>query len=49
MKEVITHPMQYYGGKIDCNLAVVNYKYIYHEEYKAIYNNCFRPMQMAIL
>jgi GNAT superfamily N-acetyltransferase len=48
MKEIIAHQMQYDGGKIDSNLETVNYSDIYYEEYKAVYNDCFRPMRMAL-
>lgn len=48
MKEIIAHQMQYIGGKITSNIVVVNYRDIYYEDYKAIYNDCFRPMRLSL-
>lgn len=40
--------VQYDGEKIDSNLNAINYSDIYYENYKAIYNDAFRPMRMAL-
>jgi hypothetical protein len=48
MIETIAHQMQYIGGKIDSTLNAVKYSDIHYEEYKAIYNDCFRPMRSAL-
>lgn len=48
MTKIIAHQMQYIGEKIDSNLKVVNYSDIHYQEYKTIYNDCFRPMRIAL-
>lgn len=48
MIEIIARQMQYDGRKINSNLKTVNYSDIHYEEYKAIYNDCFRPMRTAL-
>ena len=46
--KIIAHQMQYDGQKVYSNIKTVNYSDIYYEEYKAVYNDCFRPMRMAL-
>lgn len=46
--EIIAHKMQYNGGRIESDLKVVHYCDSYYEEYKAIYQDCFRPMRTAL-
>lgn len=48
MKVIVAYQMQYFGGKIDSDLQVVNYLDRYYERYKSIYNACFREMRLAL-
>lgn len=48
MKEIIAHEMQYHGNRVTSNIEVINYCNKYYEDYKTIFNDCFRDMRTAL-
>lgn len=47
MTEVVVHEMQYYGGKVNSDINVVNYSDEYYDEYRSICCDCFRSLSIA--
>ncbi|MEG2288994.1 MAG: GNAT family N-acetyltransferase [Clostridium sp.] len=47
MTEVIVHEMQYYGGKVNSSIEVVNYNDEYYNDYRKICCDCFRSLSIA--
>ena len=48
MKKIAAHEMRYQGDKVSSDLEVTNYGDPYFEEYRDIYNDCFRAMRTAL-
>lgn len=48
MGDIIAHTMKYLGGKVETKVNLISYKDSYFEEYKFIYEECFREMRTAL-
>jgi GNAT superfamily N-acetyltransferase len=48
MKEIIAHEMQYQGERVTSSVDIINYCDKYYNEYRNIYNSCFRDMRIAL-
>ena len=46
--KIIVHTMEYQGGECVSDLPVRNYSDVDYQEYKRIYNECFRDMRKAL-
>ena len=46
--KIIAHTMEYWGGSIVSPLRLRNYSAFDYEEYKRIYEECFRDMRTAL-
>ena len=46
--KIIAHTMEYRGGSIVSPLRLRNYSAFDYEEYKRIYEECFRDMRTAL-
>ena len=48
MADIVAHTMEYIGGPVESSLALERYSDRYFEEYKNIYEDCFREMRTAL-
>ncbi|MGL4989654.1 MAG: GNAT family N-acetyltransferase [Sarcina sp.] len=48
MVDIIAHTMQYLEGEVESNIKLISYKDSYFDEYKFIYEECFREMRTAL-
>lgn len=46
--KIAAHTMEYQGGRIISNLQLRNYSALDYNEYKRIYDDCFRDMRIAL-